>query len=70
VTELLYRGPNQREFKRRETDEDWADVCNRARAHLFPEVTAAEIAAQSMKLDAILNADKVKKSTRKLSAKK
>ena len=58
--EVFYRGEKQREFKRYESSDDWVDLCNRARAHLFPEVTDAEIAAQSLRADVILKRKKKK----------
>ena len=58
--EVFYRGEKQREFKRYESADDWVDLCNRARKHLFPEVTDAEIAAQSLRADQVMKAAKKK----------
>jgi len=59
MTEIRYR-TNGRESVR-QTAEDWADVCNNARKHLFPEVTAEQIAEQSRRADEIMG----RKSKRK-----
>lgn len=53
MTEIFYRTNGKESY--RETEDDWAETCNKARAHLFPDVTQADIAAQSMRADEILN---------------
>ncbi len=52
MTEIFYRTNGKESY--RETDEDWAEVCNKARAHLFPEVTDEQISQQNFRLAQIM----------------
>lgn len=56
MTEIFYRTNGKESY--RETEDDWAEVCNRARAHLFPEVTPEEISQQSAKAHSIISRKK------------
>ncbi len=53
MTEIFYRTNGKESY--RETGDDWAETCNKARQHLFPDVPQSDIVAQSKRADEILN---------------